>query len=228
MERKGSDFFNTARADVLKFLYADDQETFLKTFTRENVIDSLDKYGNFTATYRLMVDGEPQYVNMRAVRMSNDDDHMIIGVYDVDAQMKQQEALERLREESTTFSRISILMGDFIAIYTVDPETGNYMQYSAAREYSDLGTSKAGLDFFADSLKESEDKILPEDYDEFKKVFTKENVLEKTKDGSVFKIHYRLKIGGEPVRISLRAGLLQEKDGPQLIVGVSRSVDELK
>ena len=228
MERKGRDFFNTARADVLNYLHADDQEPFLKSFSKENVIDSLNNYGNFTATYRLMVNGEPRYANMRAVRMSNDDDHMIIGVYDVDAQMKQQEAFERLKEESITFSRISILMGDFIAIYTVDPETGNYMQYSAAKEYSELGTSKAGIDFFADSFKESEGKIFPEDYDEFKKVFTKENVLEKTKDGSVFKIHYRLMIGGEPVRISLRAGLLQEKDGPQLIVGISRSVDELK
>ena len=35
----------------------------------------------------------------------------------------------------------------------------------------------------------------------------------------VFKIRYRLMMDNEPVRVSLRARLVQEQDGPQLIVG---------
>ena len=49
--------------------------------------------------------------------------------------------------------------------------------------------------------------------------------LDRVQKGEVYNIHYRLMINGEPTRISLRAGLVKEKDGEQLIVGVSRSVE---
>ncbi len=117
-------------------------------------------------------------------------------------------------------------MGDFIAIYTVDPESGNYMQYSASRDYRALDTSKAGLDFFEDSLRDIRGVICDEDIDYFMSEFSKERIIRKTKNGRIFKLKYRLMIGNEPVKISLRAGIVEEKDGPQLIVGLSRSTDE--
>ena len=50
--------------------------------------------------------------------------------------------------------------------------------------------------------------------------FTKENVLEKTKKGGIYTIGYHLMIAGQKTEINLRAGIVQEKDGPQLIVGI--------
>ena len=77
------------------------------------------------------------------------------------------------------------------------------------------------MDFFRDSYNESVDKIHPEDYDNFFKEFTIENVIAKTQNGKVFNIRYRLKMGDEYVKINLRAGQVKEKDGMQLIVGLS-------
>ena len=221
VEKSGDDFFKTARDDAIKYLYKDDQDVFLKAFTKQNVIKALDEHGAFTHTYRLIMDGVPQYVNMKAVRMGKDE--IIIGISNVDGQMRQQETLERLREETVTYSRISALMGDFIVIYTVDPVTGNYMQYSASHEFSDLQTSKAGIDFFEASKREGAENIYSEDLDRFMSGFTREKVLEKTGKGEVYIINYRLVLSGKPVGVCLRAGLVQEKDGPQLIVGVSPS-----
>ena len=223
VEKSGDDFFETARNDALKYLYKDDQEVFVKTFTRENVIKALDDHGAFTHTYRLIMDGSPQYVNMKAVRMEKDRDQIIIGVSNVDAQMRQKETLERLREETVTYSRISALMGDFIAIYTVDPVTGNYMQYSASSEYSDLQTSRSGIDFFEASKRESAGKIYFEDRDRFISEFSREKILTKTQKGEIFILSYRLVLSGKPREVCLRAGIVQEKDGPQLIVGISQS-----
>ena len=62
--------------------------------------------------------------------------------------------------------------------------------------------------------------------DYFMSVFSREKILEKTKNGGIYKIRYRLMIGGEAVKITLRAGMVLEKDGAQLIVGVGRSADE--
>ncbi len=221
-ERSGEGFFTTSRKDALEYIYFDDQEPFIRAFTKENVERSLNENGVFTHMYRLLIDGEPQYVNMKAVRMDNAGNRIVIAVSNVDAQMRQQETLERLKEETITYSRISVLMGDFIAIYTVDPETGSYMQYSSSDEFSNLGTSRAGVDFFGDSREEIRSSIVPEDYDMFMKEFTKENVLGKTQRGELFVLNYRLKLGKEPVQITLRAGIVREKDGPQLIVGVAK------
>ena len=221
IERRGEDFFATSRKDALTYIHEDDRDGFINAFTKENVVNSLDEYGVFNYTYRANFYGDTIYVNMKALRMAGEGNEIIIGVNNVDAQMRERETLERLKEETATYSRISVLMGDFIAIYTIDPETGAYMEYSASHEYSELGTSKAGLDFFRDSYNESVDKIHPEDYDNFFKEFTMENVIAKTQNGKVFNIRYRLKMGDEYVKINLRAGQVKEKDGMQLIVGLS-------
>ena len=39
-------------------------------------------------------------------------------------------------------------------------------------------------------------------------------------------MRYRLMINGEAVKITLSAGMVHEKDGDQLIVGVGRSGEE--
>ncbi|MBQ7583234.1 MAG: EAL domain-containing protein [Lachnospiraceae bacterium] len=224
-ERRGEDFFTQARKDIGVFIYEPDRAAFLEILTKENIMKTLDEQGVFVHTYRLMKDGDPTFVNMKIVRMNNDDRHIIIGVNNVDSQMRAQETIERLKEEQITYSRISALMGNFIAIYTVDPNTGNYMQYSASEDYSEMGTSRAGVDFFADSAGEVGNVIHPDDLDYFLSVFSKEQILERTRNGGIYKINYRLMLGNEPVRVSLRAGMVTEQDGPQLIVGVNRSSD---
>ena len=224
-ERHGEDFFAAAQRDIGVVVYEADIEGFREIMTKENVIKTLDEQGVFVHTYRLLKNGMPTFVNMKIVRMDNDDSHIIIGVNNVDSQMRAQETIERLKEEQITYSRISALMGNFIAIYTVDPETGAYMQYSAMDVFSQLGTSRAGIDFFADSEEEIGSIIHPDDLGYFLSVFSREKMLARVKTGRVYKINYRLMINGSPVPVSLRASLVQEHDGPQLIVGVNRQSD---
>ncbi|MBO5550840.1 MAG: EAL domain-containing protein, partial [Lachnospiraceae bacterium] len=124
--RHGGDFFDTAQRDIGVSIYEADRERFREIMKKENVIRTLDEHGALVHSYRLMKDGVPNFVSMKIVRMDQDDSHIIIGVNNVDSQMRAQETIERLKEEQTTYSRISVLMGNFLAIYTVDPESGNY------------------------------------------------------------------------------------------------------
>ncbi|MCR5598220.1 MAG: GGDEF domain-containing phosphodiesterase, partial [Lachnospiraceae bacterium] len=234
--RTGEGFFESAHNDARQFVYEDDRQQFIETFTKKNVLKALDENGAYTHTYRVMIapremdeftqsykqrsEGSPMYVSMKIVRLNRNGNHVVMAVNNVDAQMKQQELIDRLREETATYSRISALMGNFIGIYTVDPDTGSYMQYSASDEFADLGTSTLGTDFFADSRKEIEGVIAPEDYYYFMAEFTKENVLSKTADGGIYTISYHLMIAGKKTEINLRAGIVKEKDGRQLIVGI--------
>ena len=222
VERHGENFFAECIKDSEKFIHESDRASFKEVFNKENVLKTIDEQGAFVYSYRLIINGEANFVNLKAVRMAQDDNHIIIGVNNIDSQMRQQETIERLKEEQITYSRISALIGDFIGIYTVDPESGAYMQYSATKELSALKTSKAGTDFFSDSIRDAKAVIVPEDTEYFESNFSREQVLEKAKNGGIYTIHYRLVIDGKPVKINLRAGMVNEKDGPQLIVGVSK------
>ncbi len=226
LERRGADFFNASAKDAHLFIYKEDRNYFLDAFTKENVMRILDEQGHFTLTYRLQVEGNPTYVNMKAVRMRTDKKHIIIGVSNVDAQMRQKEAIARLQAEQTTYSRVNALTKGFICIYTVDPVTSHYVEYSASRDYAGLNLEKEGEDFWSVSQKNSVSHIYPEDVEKFQTLLTREKVMEEIKQRGSFTMQYRMFLDNEPKYVTLQAALVEEKDGPQLIIGVN-NVDDL-
>ena len=228
VEKRGKDFFETSRREAESMLYKDDRDVFISAFTKENVLEKIDRSNTFTFTYRLLVNGEPTYVSMKATRIKDDPQHIIIGVYNVDEQMKYKESLERLQEERTTYSRITALSGDFICIYTVDPVTEHYVEYIVKGDYEGLNLAKEGDDFFARSREDSTRVIWHEDQEMFASMMTRENVLSEIKKHGVFTMNYRLTMNGEPVYVSLKAAVVEEKDGPQIIVGVSNIDAQVK
>ena len=221
VERHGTDFFENSRKDAQVFLYKDDREFFINGFTKEKMIQALDVQGAFTVTYRLMIKEKPTYVNMKAVRMQQDSRHIIIGVSNVDAQMREKEALERIESERITFSRVAALSGGYICIYTVDPETDSYMEYSATRDYEGLGLAKEGENFFEQARKESLRAVFKDDQAMFNAQFTKENVMAEIRHYGLYVLRYRLMIEGKPQYVNVKAALVDERDGQQLIIGVN-------
>lgn len=220
LERRGKDFFNSSKSDAQEAIYKEDRALFLSTFKKETVLETIAQHGMFTTTYRLMVNGKPTFVNMKATKLSGDDKHVIIGVNSIDAQIKDQEEMRRINEERITYSRITALSGNYICIYTVDPETDDYIEYSATTEYEGLGLSKKGQNFFERAKQESERVVYAPDQDLFRSVMTKEKVMKEVKEKGLFVVDYRLLIKGVPTYVALKATLVEENDGPQLIVGV--------
>ena len=227
-EKRGTDFFAASRKDAQIMLHKDDRQVFSDTFTKENVIEKIDATGAFTFTYRLLIDGAPNYVNMKATRIKDDPYHIIIGVSNVDAQMKDKEALERLQEEKITYERISALSGDFICIYTVDPKTNRYSEYIIKNEYEKLGIDREGDDFFAAPLADNAGVIWEEDREMFLSMMTKENVIKEIKEHGLFTLNYRILINNAPVYVMMKAAMVEEKDGPQLVVGISNIDEQVK
>ena len=220
-ERKGTDFFTQSIEDARVKVYPADQEAVLSAFTKDNILKTIEKHGTFTMSYRLMIDGVPTYVNMKATRMVGDDKHLVVGVNNVDAQMRIQEEVERAKEERITFSRISALTRNYICIYTVDPKTEHYVEYNVSSSYEQLQLPKEGENFFASSRARAEGVIYPEDMERFTTMFTKENVLNAIKKNGVFALEYRLILNGVPTYVMTKAAVVEEVDGPQLVVGVS-------
>lgn len=79
-ERRGTDFFESSRRDARDCLAEEDQGAFIAAFTKENVCSKLREDGVFSYNYRLLIDGVPQSVAMKAVNLGNDDNQIVIGV----------------------------------------------------------------------------------------------------------------------------------------------------
>ncbi len=228
VERHGENFFEASRRDAKTQIYEEDLDAFLRSFTKQNIIENLDEHGSFTITYRIKRKNGPVYVNMKVVRIKTRGNHIIIGLNNVDAQMKEREVLERANEERKIYERITALNGDYICIYTVDPRTDHFTEYSATGEYKTLGINEEGEDFFKSTVTDAKKVVYLEDLDAFLSSFSKEKVLNQIEKNGVFAMNYRIVLGEEPVYISLKAAMIEEIGGPQLIVGLINIDEQVK
>jgi hypothetical protein len=112
------------------------------------------------------------------------------------------------------------LSEDYLSLYTIDQETGHYLEYSASEDYASLGFGKEGEDFFRQGIIDGRRTVDPEDLPRYLEHFNRENVLREIRENGFFSINYRLVIGGEPLFVRLKAVMMEEKDGPKLIIGV--------
>jgi hypothetical protein len=221
VERRGSDFFEASRREAYFILHEDDREGFINTFSKEIVLDSIEKFGSFTYTYRQQKDKKYIYVHMKATMIGSKKDHIIIGVSNVDAQMRQKEDIERLREETQAFSRINALAGNYIGFYSVDLETEYYTQFNASKEIKTLDETSEGTNFFETGRENAKKIIHEDDVDMFLKAFTRENIEKSINETGAFSIIYRLMIEGEPRYVCLKAVRIRENGRDQLILGIS-------
>jgi diguanylate cyclase (GGDEF)-like protein len=225
VERHGVDFFETIRHDAVIRVYEEDRESFLRWFTKENVLRELDAHSAFTTTFRLIDTGIPMYVNMKITKME-DGNRIILGISIIDAQMKQLEEEKRLRREKIALGRIASLSPSYIVLYTVDPETGHYTQYNASHEFERFGLARQGDDFFADVRRDAPKAIDARDMDRHLSILTKENMLREIEEKGLFIHNYGLIMDGKSVPVSLRASLIEEDDGKKLMLGVRKLVNE--
>ena len=219
--RHDTDFFAKCHHDILQQIHRDDRDKLLSEFTKEIVSETIDRKKSFTITYRLLTKNGPMYVGLKATRLGTSGNRIIIGVNNIDPQMKAQEAFERVKEERTTYARITALAGNYISIYTVDPETDEYMEYSVTETYEALNLPKNGSSFFKESLRNIRDVVHPDDLERVSSMLRKDKVMAAIEQSGVFVINYRLMLGEESKYVALKAAMVNESDGPRLIVGVS-------
>ena len=105
IEKGGDDFFNISRKNLLRVVHPDDQRMLDHAMTKENLMAALEREDTFTLTYRLIMDGEPVYVHMKATKLEDKNDkHIVIGVSNVNEQIKRElendSALRKAKEKA--------------------------------------------------------------------------------------------------------------------------------
>ena len=219
--RRGTRFFDTCKAEAPKLVYGKDLSAFLAAMERETLMDALKRSGTFVMTYRRISEKGPVYVSMKVSPMENDERFIIIGVTDIDEQMKQRRAAERMLEERIAYTRLNALSGDFLCVYIVVLETGRYREYSTTAGSESFALPRDGMDFFAAAREAGSRTILPEDLPLFLRTFTMEGVLTGIQRSGIYVLSCRLLLEGKPTHVQIRAATVQEKEGLMLVVGIN-------
>ena len=85
----GDDFFSEAIAKIPRIVYRQDCEQVVDFINRDNIISAMENHKRRSIDYRIMVAGKLQYTRM-TVRKSSDGTHFIIGIENVDNEVRKE------------------------------------------------------------------------------------------------------------------------------------------
>ncbi|MBQ9196728.1 MAG: response regulator [Clostridia bacterium] len=119
VEKEGEDYFNVTRRNMERLVYPEDRDRFMAVFSKERMMAILARDGIFTTKYRLMVDGSPVYVSMKATLMEDESGrHLIVGTNNINAQMTREQEFQKKVSEAKNRAR-----NDFLANMSHDIRT---------------------------------------------------------------------------------------------------------
>ena len=145
---------------------------------------------------------------------------VILSYVDNDAELRHKEELKRIMQERQIYARITSLTGDFITIYSVDPDNDHFIRYALADNYKYLGLSNEGDDFYEKLRAKALKNVYLDDIDQFLALFTKDNIIKAIENNGVFSINLRLMHKGKPRYSRIKATIIEEDSGPRLIIGI--------
>ena len=110
--KDGEGFFETSRREGRKVVYQDDLGLYLAMFTAENVLSEIEKNGVFSLSYRLVFDGQPTHVQLKAIMLIEDEGrHLIVGVSNIEASVRQEAEYAKRLEAAKNEADIDPLTG---------------------------------------------------------------------------------------------------------------------
>jgi len=112
MPAEGEDFLSDLRENSIRVVYPDDKNRVFTALTMDNAMAEVIKNGIFTISYRLMMNDEPRYVQLKAALDEEQDGRrLVVGVNDIDAQVRQEEEYSRRLAQARIEANIDALTG---------------------------------------------------------------------------------------------------------------------
>ena len=215
---EGKDFFEEIEQDFCRYLHPDDVDRILSEIRKTTLLRNLSLSGSVMLTYRMMLDGQEQYVSALIMQPKNDTHHIVMAVMNVDAQIRREMSM---LTENQTFGEISKALAQrYEVIYHVNIDNDEYTEYSASEKYARLQVSSKGEDFFGDTQRNMKRDVFPEDYPMMAQAMRKENLLDHLRENGKYFLNYRLILDGKPQYVTLFA-VRPKQDTSHIIVAVA-------
>ena len=223
-KKNGRDFFKTAASDINKFVYHEDRRHLLYSIDKGVMMKNLETSGFLSYTYRQTLNDRLQYVRMVIVRPYKGSKNIVIGVQNVDDQVRREQVMA---EESATFGEIiRALAMRYEVIYYVNTITDDFKEYTSSEKYAKLNIGDTGTDFFGETQRNLKRDIYPEDYPMMAESMTKTTLLKNISETGSTSLNYRLILDGRPQYVTLFA-IRPKEDSEHIIIAVA-NVDAAK
>ena len=242
-------YTDTKTEYVITMVAKEDQERMQEQIGLPYILKQFETKDQFSVSFiRDMEGGARHYrIDFGKVFMPGGRIGVTMGFKDVDDEIRQSRAMQEALDdalddarkaeaeyrqaaaERITYEKVAqALAGDYFSIYIVDPDTEQFVQYSATKEFEALGVEKTGEHFFDLSRKNMERLIFIDDKERFLGTFYREKVMSILERDGSFTMKYRLMIEDAPVWVSLKATLLEDRDGRHLIIGTNNIDAQMK
>ena len=230
IKKEGDDFFKEADCNIKQLVFHEDRDKVLALFNKKRLLNDLAEEQTDLFTFRITHKRQSVYVKAKIVRLKNGEKEcLIIGISNVDAQVRRRIEYERAKEETLTLSRIAqTLSKDYFSIYYIDVETDGYIEYSSHFAYKDLKIEKEGDNFYKDCEKNIQRVIHKDDRAKLLYALRKDSLMRETQGNRTFSISYRLILDGMPVHVQLRAVRTYDRDGHHILIGVQNVEEQIK
>ncbi len=90
ISKSGDHFFEDAYRNIMDVIYPDDVERVTAMLDKKKILAAIEKSGLYSFNYRLMMEGEPVYVSLKAALVKDgEDSQLIIGISNINEQVKR-------------------------------------------------------------------------------------------------------------------------------------------
>ena len=193
----GEDFFAESRRNIRRVIHPEDQDMLSRLMFRDVMVKKLENRNMFTTTYRLIIDGQVNYMRMSEI-WAKDQKHVIVGLENINDEVLAQRALKESQKQSMTYGQIaSMLASHFDVIYYVDSSNGSYIVYTVNSIWGEQGIRETGDDFFMDAAYNVDGVIYSEDRDRIATFLGKDYLITSLENQRQLIADYRMVIDGK-------------------------------
>ena len=93
-----SNFFRDAETNAKTFVHSEDSKEFIEVTRLNYIRETLETESHIDYYYRLLVDGVPKWKKIRMVYKNKEKNHLIVGSFDAEDEIRQKEEGEALRK----------------------------------------------------------------------------------------------------------------------------------
>ena len=227
IETSGTDFFGEIMRTISTVVYADDQERMALSLKKDALLAQLAGDTPLSITFRVVIEGEPVYYNLKAVRAyTHDNHHVVIGVSNIDPQIEHLTSGASSNEVrfgslAQAFSR------DVESIYYVDAASNTYLQFGTDGPYRKLGLGFSGEDFFAECQESVPRVVFADDRQRVMRTLDKDCLTATLRESNYLELAYRLVIEGEPRYYKLKAFWADGANPNHIIISIENVNDTI-
>lgn len=229
-EQEGEDFFGVMIRNAEQTVYEEDLPLFTGLMQKEKLFAAMKDGSLKHFEYRRMVAGEPVWHSIRVIRESDggsEEDYFVLGIVNIDSQVRERQKSEHLLKERETFNQIAdSLASNYDVIYYIDRDSSSYYGYVSGIIDGQLEVRESGDNFFADAQKKAEAIVHANDKGRVMNALDRDTLITQLYRRKKFSVNYRLVVDGSVQY--MRFTVMWSGDKKHIVIGTENIDSEIK